>query len=322
LKRGDVCLYFDVWREPYKIGNRKVSETFMEIIIGYIEKSKPLTFSEAICLNTYQDSLSYSKGSLTWSRGSIVSPHKLMLVDHGLFERLKMVLHTKRWIKDVSYDRKHITTFVRRLENYLTGKYSGKNYRVVQKDTLVEGLNGLDAIISLEVEAPEIAAEAEPGQFVVVRLHERGERIPLTIADIKRDEGLIRIIFQVAGKTTEELATIEGGEFILDVLGPLGNPVEIEKCDKPVICVGGGVGIASIYIKAKALKQKGNYVISVIGAKNKDTLILEDEIREVSDELYVTTDDGSYEFARDGSECLHRVRREVLRFTVALSLVS
>jgi len=310
LKRGDVCLYFDVWREPYKVGNRKVSETFMEVIIGYIEKSKPLTFSEAICLNTYQDSLSYSKGSLTWSRGSIISPHELMLVDHGLFEKLKMVLHTKKWTKDVSYDRKHIATFVRRLENYLTGKYLGKNYRVVQKDVLVKGLNGLDAIISLEVEAPEIAAEAEPGQFVVVRLHERGERVPLTIADIKRDEGLIRIIFQVAGKTTEELATIKGGEFILDVLGPLGNPAEIEKRDKPVICIGGGVGVASIYAKAKALKEKGNYVISIIGAKNKDTLILEDEMRKVSDELYVTTDDGSYEFARDGSECLHRVRRD------------
>jgi len=310
LKEGDVCLYFDVWREPYKVDDEKVSETFMEVIVGKVENSEPLTLSEAISLDTYQDRLTHSKGRLTWSRGSVISPHELIPVDHELFHRLKIMLKTKKWTEDVSHDKKHITTFVRSLENYFTGKYPGKNYRVVQKDLLVKGSNGLNAIVSLEVEAPEIAAEAAPGQFVVLRLHERGERIPLTIAEIKKNEGLIRVIFQVVGKTTEELATVKKGEFILDMLGPLGNPVEIEKYDKPVICVAGGVGVASIYAKTKALKEKGNYVISVIGAKNKDILILEDEMREVSDELYVTTDDGSYEFLRDGSECLHRVRKD------------
>jgi NAD(P)H-flavin reductase len=310
LKKGDVSLYYDLWREPYRIGDRKVSEAFMEAIIGKVERLSPLTFSEAISLDTYQDRLTYSTGRLTWSRGSVVSPHELIPVDHELFQRLKITLRTKRWTEDFSHDKKHITTFVRNLENYFTGKYPGKNYRVVQKDLLVEGSNGLDAIISLEVEAPEIAAEAAPGQFVVMRLHERGERVPFTIAEIKKDEGLIRIIFQVVGKTTEELATVKKGEFILDLLGPLGNPIEIIKYDKPVICVAGGVGVASIYAKTKALKEKGNYVISIIGARNKDILILEDEMRKVSDELYVTTDDGSYKSARDGSECLHRVRKD------------
>jgi len=310
LKKGDICLYFDVWREPYKVDDEKVSETFMEVIIGKVENSAPLTLSEAISLDTYQDRLTYSNGRLTWSRGSVISPHELIPVDHELFHRLKIMLKTKKWIEDVSHNKKHITTFVRSLENYFTGKYSGKNYRVVRKDLLVKGSNGLNAIVSLEVEAPEIAAEAAPGQFVVLRLHERGERIPLTIAEIKKNEGLIRIIFQVVGKTTEELATVKKGEFILDMLGPLGNPVEIKKYDKPVICVAGGVGVASVYAKTKALKEKGNYVISIIGAKNKDILILEDEMRKVSDELYVTTDDGSYKFARDGSECLHRVRKD------------
>ena len=310
LKKGAVSLYYDLWREPYRIGDRKVSETFMEVIIGKVEKLRPLTFSEAICLDTYQDRLTYSAGRLTWSRGSVISPHELIPVDHELFQRLNITLKTKKWTEDVSHNKKHITTFVRSLENYFTGKYPGKNYRVVQKHVLVKGSNELNAIISLEVEAPEIAAEAAPGQFVVIRLHERGERIPLTIAEIKKDEGLIRIIFQVVGKTTEELATVRKGEFILDVLGPLGNPVEIKKYAKPVICIAGGVGLASMYAKVKALKEKGNYVISVIGAKNKDVLILEDEMRMVSDELYVTTDDGSYSFARDGSECLHRVRKD------------
>jgi NAD(P)H-flavin reductase len=310
LKKGDISLYYDLWREPYRIGDRKVSEAFMEAIIGRVEKLSPLTFSEAICLDTYQDRLTYSTGRLTWSRGSVVSPHELIPVDHELFQRLKIALRTKRWTEDFSHNKKHITTFVRNLENYFTGKYPGKNYRVVQKDLLVEGSNGLDAIISLEVEAPEIAAEAAPGQFVVMRLHERGERIPFTIAEIKKDEGLIRIIFQVVGKTTEELATVKKGEFILDLLGPLGNPIEIKKYDKPVICVAGGVGVASIYAKTKALKEKGNYVISIIGARNKDILILEDEMRKVSDELYVTTNDGSYKSAKDGSECLHRVRKD------------
>ena len=309
LKKGDVSLYFDVWREPYRIGDRKVSETFMEVIIGKVENSAPLTFSEAISLDTYQDRLTYSKGRLTWSRGSVVSPHELIPVDHELFQRLKITLKTKKWTEDVSHNKKHITTFVRHLENFFTGKCPGKNYRVVQKDLLVKGSNGLNAIISLEVKAPEIAAEAAPGQFVVIRLHERGERIPLTIAEIKKDEGLIRIIFQVVGKTTEELATVKKGEFVLDVLGPLGNPVELKKYDKPVICIAGGVGVASIYAKTKALKEKGNYVVSIIGAKSKDILILEEEMRKVSDELYVTTDDGSYKFVRDGSECLHRVRK-------------
>ena len=308
LKKGDVYLYFDAWREPYMVGDEKMSETFMEVIIGKVESSEPLTFSEAISLDTYQDRLTYSRGRLTWSGGSMVSPRELIPVSHELFQRLKIMLKPRKWKKDVSYNEKHITAFVRNLENYFTGRYPGKNYRVVQKDVLVKGSNGLNAIISLEVKAPEIATEANPGQFVVIRLHERGERIPLTIADIKKDEGSIRLIFQVVGKTTQELATLKEGEFILDLLGPLGNPVDIEKYDKPVICIAGGVGVASIYAKTKALKEKGNYVISIIGARNKDILILEDEMRKVSDELYVTTDDGSYKFARDGSECFHRVR--------------
>jgi len=282
----------------------------MEVIIGKVENPEPLTLSEAISLDTYQDKLTYSAGKLTWSVGSKVSPSELIPVNHELFQRIKIKLKPRKWEKNVSYNRRHVTTFVRNLENYFTGKYSGKNYSVVNKKVLVHGSNGQNSILSFELKAPEIAAEAAPGQFVVIRLHERGERIPMTITDSKKDEDLIRIIFQVVGKTTKELATVRKGEFILDLLGPLGNPIEIKKYDRPVICIAGGVGVASIYAKAKALKEKGNYIISIIGAKTKDILILEEEMDRISDELYVTTDDGSYVHTRGGVECLHRVRTD------------
>ena len=139
-------------------------------------------------------------------------------------------------------------------------------------------------------------------------MHERGERIPLTIADFNREEGTIKLIYQTAGKTTEELETLNAGDFILDLLGPLGNNLTIHKYEKPVICVSGGVGIASIYAKTKALKEAGNYVISIVGARSHETLVLEDEIRAVSDEFYLTTDDGKYLKNADGSEAFHRVK--------------
>jgi ferredoxin--NADP+ reductase len=220
------------------------------------------------------------------------------------------MLKTSKWEDRVSYNKRHLTAFVRNLENYFTGKYSGKNYRVAKREVLVEESKREKAVISMELEAPEIAAETAPGQFVVIRLHERGERIPLTIAETNKDEGKIRIIFQVVGKTTEELAAVKKGEFILDLLGPLGIPIKIEKYDKPVICIAGGVGVASIYAKIKALKKEGNHIISIIGAKNKDVLVLEEEMKQISDELYVTTDDGSCHFSKDGTECLYRTRKD------------
>jgi ferredoxin--NADP+ reductase len=280
----------------------------MEIIIGRISNIDPLTFSEAISLDTYHDKITYSTDSLTWSRGSIIPIHELISVDNELFHRMKLMLRPKKWEGCVSFNRKHITAFVRNLENHFTGKYAGKNFKVVNRKVLVKDSEQQNPIISLELEAPEIASEAAPGQFVVIRLHERGERIPLTIVDTKKSKGLIQIIFQVVGTTTEELAAITKGAFILDILGPLGNPIEVKKYDKPIICIAGGVGAASIYAKVKALKNKGNYIISIIGAKTKTSLILEDEMRQISDELYLTTDDGSYDFTKDGIECLYKKR--------------
>jgi ferredoxin--NADP+ reductase len=147
--------------------------------------------------------------------------------------------------------------------------------------------------VRMVVAAPHIARKCEPGQFIILRLNERGERIPLTIADFDRDAGTVTIIFQKVGKTTYHLATFQEGDEIRDFVGPLGRHLDLGKIGN-VACLGGGLGIAPIYPKVRALKAGGNYVVSIIGARRKDLVILEDEMRAHSDELFVTTDDGSY----------------------------
>ncbi|MDQ1279803.1 MAG: hypothetical protein QG670_1065 [Thermoproteota archaeon] len=144
----------------------------------------------------------------------------------------------------------------------------------------------------IKVYAPLISKKNKPGQFVVLRIDESGERIPLTIVDSDPKEGLITLIFQEAGKTTAKLGQLKEGDVIHDILGPLGNPSEIKTYGQVVI-IGGGVGTAVAYPEAKALKTVGNRVITIIGARNKDLLILEDEMKTLSDEFYITTDDGS-----------------------------
>ncbi len=144
-----------------------------------------------------------------------------------------------------------------------------------------------------EIEAPLIAKKRKPGQFVIIRLHNEGERIPLTIAGSDNDKGTITLIVQEVGKTTIELSHFNEGDTILDVVGPLGKPTHIENFGTAVV-VGGGIGLAVALPMAKALKETGNEVISIMGARNKELLILEDELKENSDELIITTDDGSY----------------------------
>ena len=145
----------------------------------------------------------------------------------------------------------------------------------------------------LKVEAPDVARKAKAGQFVVVRVKEHGERIPLTIAEYDRESGEVTIVFQEVGKTTRLLGTLGVGDELASFTGPLGRPTEIEDYGT-VVCVGGGAGIAVVYPIAQALKQAGNMVISIIGARNKDLLIWEDRMRSASDELIVCTDDGSH----------------------------
>lgn len=142
------------------------------------------------------------------------------------------------------------------------------------------------------VEAPRIANKAKPGQFVILRIDDHGERIPLTIVDTDPKTGLVRLIFQVIGKSTAQLATVMEGDSLADVVGPLGKPTDIENYGT-VLLVGGGVGIAALFPIVKGLKEAGNRVITVLGAKNKELLILTDECEKYSDELILMTDDGS-----------------------------
>jgi ferredoxin--NADP+ reductase len=148
-------------------------------------------------------------------------------------------------------------------------------------------------IYSLLVQAPLIAAKARPGQFVILMVREKGERIPLTIADYDRERGTIRMVFEVVGKTTAMLSKLNEGDDLYSLVGPLGIPSEIKHYGT-VTVVGGGIGVAPVYPIAKELKRAGNRVIAIIGARSKKLLIMEEEMRSVSDELLVTTDDGSY----------------------------
>jgi ferredoxin--NADP+ reductase len=144
-----------------------------------------------------------------------------------------------------------------------------------------------------EIRAPRIASKQRAGQFVILRLYDRGERIPLTIAGADTAEGTITIVVQGIGKTTKLLNLLEGGDRILDVVGPLGKPSEVAPFGT-VAVIGGGVGTAIAYPTARAMKEAGNHVISIVGARTRELVILEEEVRAVSDETYVMTDDGTY----------------------------
>ncbi|MCI6099180.1 MAG: sulfide/dihydroorotate dehydrogenase-like FAD/NAD-binding protein [Veillonellaceae bacterium] len=148
-------------------------------------------------------------------------------------------------------------------------------------------------VYAMEIDAPRVAKKAEPGQFIVLRVDEKGERIPLTIANFDRETGRILIVFQVIGASTMELAALNEGDSVLDFVGPLGRPSEIGKLDGTMVVVGGGIGVAPTFPIARAMKEAGNKVIAIMGAKTKDILVMEDEMKEVTDEIVVTTDDGS-----------------------------
>jgi len=149
-----------------------------------------------------------------------------------------------------------------------------------------------DDVYMQVIEAPAIAAACQPGQFIILRIDEEGERIPLTIADYDREAGTITIVVQAIGKTTRQLQRLGKGDSLANFIGPLGVPSEIEKLGT-VVVAGGGIGVAPIYPIARALKEAGNKVIAIVAARNKSLLLWEDRMAEVSDELIVTTDDGS-----------------------------
>jgi ferredoxin--NADP+ reductase len=160
-------------------------------------------------------------------------------------------------------------------------------YRIVQKYILAP------TITKYVIEAPYVARKRKAGNFVIIRVEETGERIPLTLVDSNIHDGTITLIVQAIGKTTKALALKNEGDYIIDVMGPLGNPTPIET-GKTITCIGGGVGTAELYPISKALKDAGNTIYTIVGARSKDLIILEQEMESVSDKFYITTDDGSY----------------------------
>lgn len=162
----------------------------------------------------------------------------------------------------------------------------GKTYKIVSKKKLAHKET------LFEVCAPDIAAKAQPGQFVIVVPHERGERVPLTICSYDAKKGTVSFAFHEVGKTTKELGCLNEGDCLLNVTGPLGNPSEIKKFGK-VLCVGGSIMIAPMLLQVKAMKEAGNHVITVLGCRSKKFLFMESEAKGLSDKVYVASDDGT-----------------------------
>jgi ferredoxin--NADP+ reductase len=161
-------------------------------------------------------------------------------------------------------------------------------FKIVHREEMSDG-----SVVLNEIEAPKIARKAKPGQFVILKANETGERIPLTMAETDPEKGTLTIIYQVVGKSTALFKTLQVGDVFQDVIGPLGKPTHIEKLGK-VVCVGGGTGIAVLHPITRALKEIGNDVTCIIGARSKDILILEDRMKAASHDLRICTDDGSY----------------------------
>jgi ferredoxin--NADP+ reductase len=161
-------------------------------------------------------------------------------------------------------------------------------FEIISKQVLAQG-----TVFSNTILAPRLAAKARPGQFLILRVSEQGERIPLTMADVDPQKGEVSIVYQVVGKSTALLSSLEPGQFIQDVVGPLGRPTHISQVGT-VLCVGGGTGTAVLHPIARGFKQAGNRVVSIIGARSKDLIIMEEKMRLASHELVLCTDDGSW----------------------------
>jgi ferredoxin--NADP+ reductase len=189
-------------------------------------------------------------------------------------------------------------------------------FTIVKREEMSGG-----TVILNEIDAPMIARKAKPGQFVILKATETGERIPLTMADTDPQKGTITVIYQVVGKSTALFKTLQVGQGYQDVIGPLGKPTHLEKIGK-VVCVGGGTGIAVMHPITRGLKEIGNHVIGIIGARTKDLLILEDQMKAASHELHVCTDDGSYGHHGFVTDVLKKVlQNEAIKLVVAIGPV-
>jgi len=187
-------------------------------------------------------------------------------------------------------------------------------FKILSKTVLAPGCK------EFIVEAPDIACKANAGQFIIFRVDEIGERIPLTIADFNREDGSITLVFQEVGTSTKKLGVLGVGDSILDLVGPLGCPSIIEKKEHAVVVIGGGIGVAPIFPIARAFKGYGNRVVGIIGARNRDLMIWEERMRGVVDELLITTDDGSLGHHGVVTDELIRIHQKGEKFSLAVAI--
>jgi len=187
-----------------------------------------------------------------------------------------------------------------------------KQFKVVSVEKLAPNIK------RIVIHAPLIARKAQAGQFVILRVDERGERFPLTLVDWNPAEGLITLIFQEVGVSTRKLGSLKAGDYVLDIVGPLGNPTEIEDYGT-VAVIGGGVGTALIYPWIRALKSRDNYIVTILGARTESLLLLEDKLRALSDEIYISTDDGSKGIKGFTSDVLKKLLMEGRRFNLVMA---
>ena len=188
-----------------------------------------------------------------------------------------------------------------------------KKFEIVDMKELAPGIK------RVVIRAPLIANKAKAGQFVILRVDEYGERFPLTIFDWNKSEGLITLIFQEVGVSTRKLGMLKAGDYVMDIVGPLGNPTEIKNYGT-VAVIGGGVGTALTYTWVRALKAHGNYVVTILGARTESLLLLEDELRRLSDEVHISTDDGSKGFKGFTSELLKKLLEEGKGFDLVMAV--
>lgn len=186
-------------------------------------------------------------------------------------------------------------------------------YKIIEKKMLSPDVK------LMKIDAPLVAKKAQPGQFIILRIDEEGERIPLTMMDTDSNKGLVTIIFQEVGKTTKQLGRLNQGDEVLDFVGPLGKATHIEKVGT-VVCIGGGIGVAPTYPIARGFKRIGNNLISIIGSRTKELLILEKEMQEISDKLYITTDDGSYGYHGLVTEPLQKLIDDGLKINLVMAI--
>jgi ferredoxin/flavodoxin---NADP+ reductase len=189
-------------------------------------------------------------------------------------------------------------------------------FKIIRREEMAQG-----TVILNEIEAPLIAEKARPGQFVILKANDEGERIPLTMAETDSDKGTITIIYMVVGKSTALFRDLKVGDSYQDVIGPLGRPTHLEKVGT-VVCVGGGTGIAVLHPIARAMKEIGNNVIAIIGSRSKELLVMESHMRKASNTLHICTDDGSYGVKGFVTEVLKEVlEKEEVKQVVAIGPV-